>query len=75
MMEKNGFWRNFTWKKFAINILWCILFFIASIIADCLVDKINIVPSFTNKVIIVLMLKAIFFAFWFTIWREKDEKF
>ena len=70
-----GFWRNFTYKKFIINIFWCILFFSGSIIADCLVDKINIVQPFTNKVIIVLMLKATFFAFWFTIWREKDEKF
>ena len=68
-----GFWRNFTCKKFAINILWCILFFSGSIIADCLVDKINIVQSFTHKVIIVLISKAIFFAFWYTIWNEKKE--
>ena len=73
--EKKGFWRNFTWKKFALTTaVYFLVMTLFTFVFDYLFDKESTIGYFTTNNLIRKFLSAVFICFFLTIWIEPRQK-
>jgi len=73
--EKKGFWRNFTWKRFAlITGVYFLVMTVVSFVFDYFLDKQTIAGYFTPHNLVKKFISAIFVGFFLAIWIDPGPK-
>ncbi|HEX7845538.1 MAG TPA: hypothetical protein VF476_07005 [Chitinophagaceae bacterium] len=69
--SKTGFWRGFTWKRFAgYTVLLLTINFLVALIFDYFDPEALVRDNFTAKAFIGLFIKSTFLGFLFALWFE-----
>ncbi len=72
---KKGFWRNFTWQRFAwIICVYFLLMIVVTFAFDYILDKQSVTGYFKLDNLLKKFISAVFVGFFLTIWIDPPQK-